>query len=104
MPFGFVAKCLLNPLIGGFGGESMARRRNSSAAEDLMDLVALLPRWPGVGLALASYWVLQVVATRPSPAMQSAQQIGQSATTAMAMLVMGLFELRGRPLQLVVAS
>ncbi|WP_382325513.1 restriction endonuclease [Hydrogenophaga sp. UC242_50] len=60
----------------------MARRRKSSAAEDLMDLVALMPWWAGVALALASYWVLHAVASRPLPAAQSAQQIGQMATTA----------------------
>lgn len=47
-----------------------------------MDLVALLPWWAGVGLALISYWLLHAVATRPLPAVQSAQQIGQMATTA----------------------
>lgn len=60
----------------------MARRRKSSTAEDLMDLVALLPWWAGVALALTSYWVLHAIATRPLPAVQSAQQIGQLATTA----------------------
>lgn len=60
----------------------MARRRKSSTAEDLMDLVALLPWWAGVALALVSYWVLHAIATRPLPAAQSAQQIGQLATTA----------------------
>ncbi|MNK80279.1 Restriction endonuclease [compost metagenome] len=60
----------------------MARRRKSSTAEDLMDLVALLPWWAGVVLALVSYWVLHAIATRPLPAAQSAQQIGQLATTA----------------------
>lgn len=42
-----------------------------------MDLVALLPWWGGVTLALASYWLLHSIATRPLPA----QQIGQLATT-----------------------
>lgn len=60
----------------------MARRRKSGAAEDLMDLVALLPWWAGVGLALASYGVLHAIATRPLPAAHAAQQIGQLATTA----------------------
>jgi len=60
----------------------MARRRKSSMAEDLMDMVALLPWWAGVALALTSYWVLHAIATRPLPAAQSAQQIGQLATTA----------------------
>lgn len=47
-----------------------------------MDLVALLPWWAGVGLTFISYWLLHGVATRPLPAAQSAQQIGQMATTA----------------------
>ncbi|MET3383212.1 restriction system protein [Variovorax paradoxus] len=47
-----------------------------------MDLVALLPSWVGVVLALVSYWVLHAIATRPLPVAQSAQQIGQLATTA----------------------
>ncbi|MBC7601596.1 MAG: restriction endonuclease, partial [Ramlibacter sp.] len=32
----------------------MARRKKTSPAEDLMDLVAMLPWWAGVGLALIS--------------------------------------------------
>lgn len=60
----------------------MAKRRKSSPAEDLVDLVALMPWWVGVLLALASYGALHAVATRPLPAAQSAQQIGQVATTA----------------------
>lgn len=60
----------------------MARRRKSSTAKDLMDLVALLPWWAGVVLAITSYWVLHAIATRPLPAAQSAQQIGQLTTTA----------------------
>jgi restriction system protein len=78
----FVAECLFSLPIGVFKGEAMARRRKSSPAEDLMDLVALMPWWAGVALALASYWVLQAIATRPLPAAQSAQQFGQMATTA----------------------
>lgn len=60
----------------------MARRRKSSVAEDFIDLVALLPWWAGVGLALASHWVLHAVAMRPLPAVHSAQQIGHLTTTA----------------------
>jgi restriction system protein len=46
-------------------------RRKSSPAEDLMDLMALLPWWAGVALAVVSYAVLhriagqEVVATSP---------------------------------------
>lgn len=47
-----------------------------------MDLIALLPWWAGIALALASYMVLHSIAIRPLPAAQSPQQIGQLATTA----------------------
>lgn len=53
----------------------MGRRRKSSTADDLMDLVALLPWWAGVALAVVSYWVLNGVATRPLPVVQTGQQI-----------------------------
>ena len=52
----------------------MARRGKSSALEDLMDLVAMLPWWAGVALAFASYWVLHAIAIRPLPTVGSAQQ------------------------------
>ena len=43
----------------------MARRRKTSFAEDLMDLVAMLPWWSGVLLALLSYLLLRGVALQP---------------------------------------
>lgn len=50
----------------------MARRKKTSPAEDLMDLVAMLPWWVGVVLALVFYVVLhrmasQQVATAAQP-------------------------------------
>lgn len=60
----------------------MARKRKTSTAEDLMDLVAMLPWWAGIALALTSYMVLHSIAIRPLPAAQNPQQIGQLATTA----------------------
>jgi len=60
----------------------VARKRKTSTAEDLMDLVAMLPWWAGIALALTSYMVLHSIAIRPLPAAQSPQQIGQLATTA----------------------
>lgn len=56
----------------------MGRRRKSSTADDLMDLVARLPWWAGVALAVASYWVLHAVATRPLPSMQTGPQISNA--------------------------
>jgi restriction system protein len=43
----------------------MARRRKTSLAEDLTDLVALLPWWAGVLLALVIYLLLHRVAAQP---------------------------------------
>lgn len=42
----------------------MARRKKSSLAEDLMELVALMPWWAGCVLALVSYLMLHGVATK----------------------------------------
>nr|WP_242699196.1 MULTISPECIES: restriction endonuclease [unclassified Delftia] len=64
------------------GGAGVARKRKTSTAEDLMDLIAMLPWWAGIALALTSYMVLHSIAIRPLPAAQNPQQIGQLATTA----------------------
>jgi restriction system protein len=45
----------------------MARRRRTSPAEDFIDLVALLPWWGGVVLAIVSYVLLSGLASRPLP-------------------------------------
>ena len=42
----------------------MARRRQSPA-EDLLDLIAMLPWWVGVSLALVSYVLLHQLAAAP---------------------------------------
>lgn len=65
----------------------MARRRKSSTADDLMDLVALLPWWGGVALAGVSYGVLHAVATRPLPSVQTGKQLGDALPS---MLIQGL--------------
>lgn len=52
----------------------MGRRREPKAADELMDLVALLPWWGGVALAAVSYWVLHAVASRPLPVAQTGKQ------------------------------
>lgn len=53
----------------------MARRKKSSPAEDLMDLVALLPWWAGLALAALSYWVLRSYADAPLPEAKTGQDI-----------------------------
>jgi len=60
----------------------MARRRKSSTAEDIMDLVAMLPWWAGVVLAIVSYWILHGIASAPVPALQPGHQVAQVATSA----------------------
>jgi restriction system protein len=42
----------------------MARRKKTGPAEDMMDLVAMMPWWAGVALALVFYIVLHAVAGR----------------------------------------
>ena len=59
----------------------MARKRKTSGLEDGMDLVAMLPWWAGVGLALISYVFLHRLAQPPSltgltPGQMSAVVVG----------------------------
>ncbi|RYH52566.1 MAG: restriction endonuclease [Alcaligenaceae bacterium] len=48
----------------------MARRKKTSAAEDMIDLVALLPWYVGVALAIVGYWVLHRLAIAPVVALK----------------------------------
>jgi restriction system protein len=65
-----VAKCLCTKTIRG-AAEHMARRRKSGG-EALLDLVALLPWWMGLALAVLSYFLLHKLATQPIVANASA--------------------------------
>jgi restriction system protein len=60
----------------------MARRKKTSGAEDLMDLVAMLPWWAGLGLALISYVLLHRVAVQvvvvPTQIGQMSTMVGQT--------------------------
>lgn len=60
----------------------MARRSKSSPAEDMMDLIALLPWWVGVLLAVVSYLFLQAVAAQPVTVSGAPGQIGAAMTSA----------------------
>lgn len=44
----------------------MARNKKKSTAEDFMDIVAMLPWWAGVALALVSYLILHQMAAMPA--------------------------------------
>lgn len=58
----------------------MSRRKRTSPAEDLMDMVALLPWWAGVALALVLYVVLHRVAGQPVAAATQPGQVGAMLT------------------------
>ena len=58
----------------------MARRKRTSTADDLLELVAMLPWWAGVLLALVSYFVLQNIASQPVVAPTQAGQMGTIVT------------------------
>lgn len=51
----------------------MARRRRNSTADDGVDLVALMPWWAGLGLAVVSFLVLRSLASTPLPAVVPGQ-------------------------------
>jgi restriction system protein len=53
----------------------MARKKRQGTAEDMMDIVARLPWWAGVALALASYVFFHALAGRPQPAMTRPQDV-----------------------------
>ena len=55
----------------------MGRRNKRSPAEDLVDLIALMPWWAGCALALVSYLWLHGVATQGGA---STTQIGTMVT------------------------
>ncbi len=58
----------------------MARRGKTSPAEDIMDLVAMLPWWVGVMLALVSYLLLHSVASQQVIATAQPGQVGAMVT------------------------
>ncbi len=53
----------------------MPRRGKTSPAEDLIDVVALMPWWVGVVLAVVIYLVLHSVASSPLPTVSSPTQV-----------------------------
>jgi restriction system protein len=55
-------------------------RRKTSPAEDLMDLVAMLPWWAGVLLAALAYFALHHVASQPMTAAVQPGQVGAMVT------------------------
>lgn len=58
----------------------MARKQKTSPAEDLMALVAMLPWWAGVALAVVFYLVLNQVAGQPVAAVVQPGQMGTMLT------------------------
>jgi restriction system protein len=58
----------------------MGRKKKSSPAEDLLDLVSMLPWWGGVALAITSYFVLHALAAPVPTTPAQPGQIGQLVT------------------------
>lgn len=60
-------------------------KKKTSPAEDLFDLVAMMPWWVGVGLAIAAYVFLHMIATNAVAAAVPGQtgQLGRIAVQAM---------------------
>ena len=58
----------------------MAKRKKANAGDDWVELVALLPWWVGVLLALVSYFVLQSIASQTVAAPAQPGQIGTMVT------------------------
>jgi len=61
----------------------MARRKKTSPVEDLMDLVAMLPWWAGIGLAVLSYLLLHGVASQPVANTAQPGQMGEMLAQTM---------------------
>ena len=58
----------------------MARRKRTSTADDLLELVAMLPWWAGLLLAMVSYFVLHNIASQPVVAPTQSGQTGAMVT------------------------
>ncbi|ROZ71477.1 restriction endonuclease [Ramlibacter sp. WS9] len=61
----------------------MARRRRQSGADDILDLVAMLPWWAGVALAIISYLILHQLAATPKVTAVQPGQLGGMVTGMM---------------------
>jgi restriction system protein len=55
-------------------------RKRTSAAEDLLDLVAMLPGWAGLLLAMISYFLLHAIAAQPVVVAPQPGQVGAVIT------------------------
>src|SRR5688500_17511390 len=66
----------------------MGRRKRSTAGEDIVELVALMPWWVGVAAALASFLLMRHLAQgAPPPVTAAASQIGPAISSA---IIVGL--------------
>lgn len=56
----------------------MGRRRKNSTASDVVELIAVMPWWMGVVLAVVSYLYFHSVAIRPAPVVVAPGQVGHT--------------------------
>jgi restriction system protein len=59
----------------------MARRRQNGTADDFIELVALMPWWAGIALAIISYVILHSLAATPAVVATRPDQVGQMVTS-----------------------
>ena len=69
---------------------AMARKQKTSPTEDLMNVIALLPWWAGVGLALVSYFVLHKFASQETVVNTTTGQIATSVALVAGRAVAGI--------------
>ncbi len=67
----------------------MTRRRRKSEAEVFVSIVAKLPWWIGVGLAVGSYFLLHRLAATPPPVVTGAREVGQILTGQLVRVLAG---------------
>ena len=70
----------------------MARKKKSSPIEDLFEIVALLPWWVGVVLAVAFYFFLHRYASQVSAPITGTAQIANSVSNALFKSLAGVFQ------------
>ena len=70
----------------------MARKKKSSPVEDLFELVALLPWWGGLILAIAFYFFLHRYASQVGAPITGTAQVANSASTMLFKSLAGVFQ------------
>src|SRR5688572_20717299 len=68
----------------------MPRRKKIGLVEDIMDLVAMLPWWAGVALAIALYLLLHSIASQPVTGTAQPGQVGAMVAQTLGKTLAGI--------------